>query len=111
MPRIGWLPLCTSGDIALPCLLCLSEKQGRDVSTVTFSAAQLRTDLTPRLRQHLRRKHHIGIKHRSAEAICKRARILVCQRIHSQLQDLQDLDQSDISIGEVMYRLYYIICG
>ena len=107
MARIGWLPLCTSGDIALPCLLCLAQKQGRDISKVTFSAVQLRTDLTPRLRQHLRRKHHIGIRHPSAEAICKRAKNLVCQRIHSQLQDLEE--QSDISIGEVPHYLNCII--
>ena len=53
----GWVQISSSGDVALPCLLCLAKEDGygvENVGNVDLTPAMLHSSLQPRLRQHLR---------------------------------------------------------
>ena len=82
-----WVLLCVSGDIRLPCPLCLQSAKGlptEDWKSATMERAQLQTHLVSRFRQHLARHHDLLARDPTAESMRLRAKELLCSLLHEQ---------------------------
>ena len=72
--------------------MCLAAEcgHGEEYENVELTEKQMRTSLQPRLRQHLRRRHQMGLKHPTAERLRHRAKQLLCRRLHEQPTNTED---------------------
>ena len=92
----GWADICTSGEVRLPCVLCLAEEQkllclAEDPNLestawkeVSMQHEQLFSHLDGRLRQHFKRVHNLLARDPKAEEMRQKAKELVCSLIHEQ---------------------------
>ena len=80
-----WIKIEVSGDIRLPCVLCLNAEAGletKDWKNATMTREQLPTKLFSRLRQHLARCHDLLARDPDAISMRNRAKEIVCNLIH-----------------------------
>ena len=92
----GWADICTSGEVRLPCVLCLADEQkliclAKDPELestawreVTMDHEQLFTHMEARLRQQFMRAHKLLSRDPKAEEMRRKAKELVCALIHEQ---------------------------
>ena len=81
----GWVVISVSGDIRIPCLMCIASEKGLteiEWRKATFTSEQLKTHLIPRMRQHLYRRHHLLGRHPEAVAMRWLSKRLLCQQLH-----------------------------
>ena len=82
----GWILVCVSGDIRLPCVRCLCNEQGYrhdQWKETTMTAGQLHTHLVSRLRQHVFRRHKLPGNSPEAIELRHHAKELVCKHLHA----------------------------
>ena len=81
----AWVLVSVSGDVRLPCPICLAFTQCHDRSNwhkATFTSDQLHTSLRPRPRQHWARKHKINVRSAEGEAMKTFSKLLLCEALH-----------------------------
>ena len=97
-----WIIIEVSGDVCLPCVLCLMAEEGletKDWKNATMTREQLPTKLFSRLRQHLARCHDLLARNPDAISMRNLAKEIVCKLIHDHP------DQAMDSFSEVRYEL------
>ena len=80
-----WIIIEISGDIRLPCVLCLNAEAGletKDWKNASMTREQLPTHLFSRLRQHTARCHDLLARDPEAISMRNLAKEIVCNLIH-----------------------------
>lgn len=100
----GYVTLMTNNDLALPCVVCLSQKQGHgdDYLSADFSQSMIHTSLEPRLRQHFQRVHGFGVRHPHATNYKSHAKKLLCRRLHAHVLKF-DSNSDFLSVSTVPF--------
>lgn len=81
----GWILISVSGDVKLPCPICLAFLQCHDKSNwhkATMEPSHLHSCLKPRPRQHWVRKHEISVRSAEGDGIKTYAKLLLCPLLH-----------------------------